>query len=98
MSPLAQTSLSQARIRRAIERAAYLQHHINRSLAELDGIKASFKAQGDGEYLGTGHRLTVTTSVVTRLDTSLVKSVLTPAQIVACTATSEVTRVLLKEI
>jgi len=98
MSPLAQTSFSQARTRKAVERAAYLQHHINRSLAELDAIKASFKAQGDGDYLGTGHRITVTTSQATRLDSGLVKAALSPGQIVACSTTSEVTRVLIKEI
>ena len=98
MSPLANTTLSQAQARRAIERAAYLQHHISRSLAELDAIKTSFRALGDGQYDGSAHRLTVTTSTSTRLDARLVRGCLTPAEITDCSVHADVTRVTIKEI
>lgn len=98
MSPLAITNLSQARTRRLIERAAYLQHHINRSQEELDTIKDQFKAFGDGQYDGSAHRITVTTSTTTRLDAKLVRGCLTPAEIIDCSVSSDSTRVLIKEI
>jgi len=98
MSPLANATLTQARIRKQVERAAYLQHHINKASAELDALKAVFKGLGDGIYHGTGHKVVVTSGPVTRLDNRLVKGILTPGEIVACSTTTISTRVLINEV
>lgn len=98
MAPLTQTSFSQARTRKLVERAAYLQHHINRMATELDALKSDFKARGDGLYLGTGHKVTVTTAQAVRLDSALVRACLSPAELRACSVDSTTTRVLIKEI
>lgn len=98
LKPTPIVNLTAARIRKQVERAAYLQAHIRAATEELDGIKALFRRAGDGEYLGSAHRLVVATSHVTRLDLALVKSRLTPAEYLACCATSDVTRVLVQEV
>ena len=98
MAPLAHTTLSAARTRKLVERAAYLQHHIHRMSLELDALKNDFKGLGAGLYLGTGHKVTVTAAQAVRLDSALVRACLSPAEIRACTTTTTVTRVLIKEI
>lgn len=85
-------------IRRDVERAAELAATIRAAEKELEAIKAKYKAEGDGEYLGRDHKLVVSTGSATRLDQAEVKARLAPAEYVQCVVTSEVTRVLIKDI
>lgn len=92
------TPLSRAKIRRDVERAAELQALIAPLVAELDLIKDSFKAIGDGVYLGREHKVLVTTGPRTSLDSTKVKARLSPADYVQCVVVCDVTRVVIKEV
>lgn len=92
------SNISRAKIRRDVERAAELQALIAPLVAELDLIKDSFKALGDGTYLGREHKVLVTTSPRTSLDSTEVKARLSPADYVQCVVVRDVTRVLIKEV
>lgn len=100
MSALPKTAavspISRARARRDIERAAELIALIKPLTEELEAIKDTFKALGDGEYKGASHKIVVVTSPVTRLDSAEVKARLTPADYVQCVVVNDVTRALVK--
>lgn len=92
------TPISRARVRRDVERAAELAALIKPLANELDAIKASFKALGDGEYNGASHKIVVVTNPRTSLDMAEVKARLEPADYVECVVVNDVTRVLIKEV
>lgn len=85
--------IAPARLRKQIERFAELKAAARAIEDELDELKEIFTDLGDGTYEGKVHKVIVTTSEVARLDNKLVKSVLTPAEIVACTVTSVQVRI-----
>lgn len=80
--------------KKLIDRALELQALIAPLEAELDAIKAAARDAGDGTYTGAVAEISVSTGTSTSLVTALVKGVLTPAQIAACSR--EGTRVTVK--
>jgi len=86
------TSLSTLRQRNLIDRAVALKAMIEGAKDELDGIVATFKDLGDGDYAGReGHKIQVRTSERQSLDSATVKGMLTPAQLIAATKSVIVT-------
>ncbi len=83
--------------KKLIDRAGELEALIAPLAAELAEIKASVKERGDGAYLGHYYTIEVSTSQVTALSAKLAKAVLTPAQIEACSTTSDRTRVSVRD-
>jgi hypothetical protein len=91
-------SITPAIVRRDVERAAHLAALIREATTELDAIKAKYKDAGDGEYLGREHKLIVSTTSRTTLDSAEVKARLSPADYAQCLVTNEVTSVRIKEV
>jgi hypothetical protein len=91
-------SFTQAKQRRAVERAAELQSIISTASRELDDIKALFRGLGDGEYLGKTNKIVVVTSSAARLDQAAVKARLLPKDYLECVVVNESTRVLIKHV
>ena len=86
------TSLSTLRQRNLIDRAVELKTLIDGAKDELTEILDQFKLIGDGDFAGRdGHKIQVRTSERQSLDTATVKSLLTPAQILAATKSAFVT-------
>jgi hypothetical protein len=73
--------------------------NINAQIAELEAkakaIKAKLVASGQPEIIGKNYRAVISERERTTLDSALVRSILSPAQIIACTKVSTSTAVCL---
>lgn len=90
-------ALSARQVRDSVEKLAALKAQIRSLKKQEEFLSDLLKDMGDGEYLGTKHIATVTTSERQSLDTAIVKGFLTPAQLIAATKTSTVVVLNVKE-
>lgn len=74
--------------KKLIDRLADLEARVAPLTAEISEIKAALKEAGAGIYPGFRFDAVVSVADTTTLDSKLVKSLLTPAQLLACSRTS----------
>lgn len=81
--------LSAAALSRNVDKLGALNAQIALLAKQADAIKADLKAIGAGEYFGKSFKAVVSDRETPRLDSAKVKALLSPAQIVSCTAVSK---------
>lgn len=86
VSPLAY--LSAAKTAKIVDELGALKLQIANLQEAYDSKAAILKDAGPGEYLGKTYKLTVSEVTRTTLVAELVKGILTPAQIIACSKVS----------
>lgn len=80
-------------IRKTIDQYASIALQIRELQDQLESLRPSILALGEGPHAGKEHEVNVIHQIRASLSTTLAKSVLTPAEIAACTVVSDVTTV-----
>lgn len=88
--------LTLARTSKMVDMAGQLDEDIKRLQEQLGEIKEALKLLGPGTYRGKLFKTTVSVESSTRLDSAIVKGMLTPAQVAIASKTSESTIVRIK--
>lgn len=81
-----------------VDKLGDLNARIARLTKEADALKAELKGSGLTEIAGTTFRAVISTRTTARLDTALVRSILTPRQVDACTVESTSTSISLYDL
>lgn len=81
--------LSAASLSRNVDKLGSLNSQIAALVKQADAIKGELKGIGPGEYYGKVFKAVVSSHSTSRLDSGKVKSLLSPAQLVSCTVSSE---------
>lgn len=98
MKVTAPTSLSARRLTKMVDDLGGLNAQISLLTRKADELKASLKASGYEEVLGNSYRAVISTKETARLDTKLVREVLTPRQVDDCTVLSTSTSISLYDL
>ncbi len=91
-------SLSVRSLTKAVDQLGSLNAQISVLAKQADAIKATLKASGYDEIKGKVFRAVISTKTTARLDSKLVKGVLTPRQIDDCTVESTSTSISLYDL
>lgn len=81
-----------------VDKLGDLNARIARLTKEADAMKAELKGSGLTEIAGTTFRAVISTRTTARLDSALVRSILTPRQVDACTVESTSTSISLYDL
>lgn len=88
MAVTAPTVISARRLQKQVDELGALHAQISIIQKKADAIKDTLKASGYDEIFGQSYRAVIVTRTTARLDTKLVRELLTPAQIDYCTKES----------
>ena len=92
------TRLSDRALADNVDRLGAINAEIARLKARADEIKDKLIAAGTGEIEGKHYRAVISPREVTRLDTKIVRSFLTPAEIIAASKTTSSVNVTLYDL
>ena len=92
------TRLSERALADNVDRLGDINAEISRLKDRADEIKDKLIAAGAGEIEGKHYRAVISPREVTRLDTKIVRSFLTPAEIIAASKTSSTVTVTLYDL
>ena len=90
--------LSPRRLSNAVDRLGHLNAQIAALTRQAEEIKDALKESGETEVIGRTFRAVVTETTQITLDTKMVKAILTPAQVDACSVASHCQRVSLYDL
>ena len=90
--------ISQRRLCKSVDDLGALNAQIAQLVAQANLIKLTLKESGFDEVVGKAYRAVISTKTTARLDTKLVRGVLTPRQIDDCTVKSASTSISLYDL
>ena len=88
MNATAPTVISARRLQKQVDELGGINAQIHFLQKKAEFIKETLKASGYDEIFGQSYRAVIVTRTTARLDTKLVRELLTPAQIDYCTTES----------
>jgi hypothetical protein len=91
-------ALSVKRLTAMVDDLGELNARISVLAKQADALKKSLKLCGFDEVIGTSFRAVISTRTTARLDSELVRSILSPAEVDACTVESTSTSISLYDL
>jgi len=91
-------ALSVKRLVTMVDDLGELNARISLLVNQADALKKSLKTSGYDEVIGTRFRAVVSTRTTARIDTELVRGILSPAEVDACTVESTSTSISLYDL
>jgi hypothetical protein len=91
-------NISIRRLSKMVDELGALNAQINMLQRKADAIKETLKSTDHDEVYGQSYRAVISTRTTARLDTALVREILKPAQIDACTKESTSTSISLYDL
>lgn len=91
-------TLSVKRLTAMVDNLGELNARISVLTKQADAIKKSLKSSGYDEVIGTSFRAVISTRTTARIDAGLVRGILSPAEVDACTVESTSTSISLYDL
>lgn len=99
MPPVAtRPALSVKRLTAMVDDLGELNARISVLVKQADALKKSLKTSGFDEVIGTSFRAVISTKTTARLDSGLVRGILSPSEVDACTIESTSTSISLYDL